>query len=167
MMKKLFVSILVLGMASLAGAGFSLDASWYSVGLGQEVSIWVYGSPNESTLLYLIIEDGYESILKDPVVYSTAGDLGAAVPYIEAGWTNSGYEITVADSGGSLPGGLLAEFTFVTLDIGDIKVSLYNNTLGYDIPEDSIVIRESPEPATLALMAAGGLFLNSKKKRKH
>jgi len=154
--------ILLLVMSVTTHAGFYLEAENTNLAMGQETTIGIYGSPDESAELYLIVEWGYQSILKDPVVYSPVGSLGEVIPYTESGWTNSGYQIIVADTA-VLPGGLIADFTFVTMDVGDIVVSLYNETLGHEAPKDSLTLTESPEPTTVVLLGLGGLM--SRKRR--
>ena len=161
-MKSLSLGLL-LTMAAVTHAGFSIEADDTNLAMGQETTIRLYGGPNETGHLYLIVEWGFQSFLKDPVPYPSLGSLGSVTPYTLPGWTESGYQIIIADLA-VLPGGLLAEFTFVTMDVADIVVSLYSNGFGLEPPVDSLTLRESPEPATLALLSLGAIALRRKRR---
>lgn len=158
-MKHLAIS-LFLAMAAISHASFSIQAENTDLAMWQETTISLYSDFGQHEILYLIVDWGYNSILKDPVGYPPLGNLGQINPYTDPGFTNSGYEITIMGTE-PLTDGLVADFTFVTMDGGDIIVSLYDS---YNVgPIDTVTLRESPEPGTVVLLGMGGLVLRRRR----
>jgi hypothetical protein len=158
-MKAIWILGCIIAIAATSHAAFSIQAENTDLAMWQETTISLYSDFGQQETLYLIVDWGYESILKDPIGYPPLGSMGQIVPYTEPGFTNSGYEITIMGME-PLTGGLVADFTFVTMDVGDIIVSLYD-TYNVD-PIDSVTLAESPEPATLMLLGLGGLLIRKR-----
>ena len=153
---KYFSTTLLLVMGTCAFAGFTIEAENLDLAMGQETTISLYTSTGLQANLLLIVEWSYQSILKDPIEYPPLGSLGQIIPYTEAGVTDSGYRISIAGTE-ILPTGKVADFTFVTMDVGDIIVSLYD--MDNDERIGSLTLAESPEPTTLLLLSLGGILL--------
>lgn len=192
-MKKLMILVLVLGLASMASAltGVELSVAGVTDGEGtvqntelpisNELVIDIHGPAGYDWLGYIIIEgdapaggewgddigspvaDMYYTAAGYPALVA-AGDLGQAIRYTEAGW-GFGYEVTAAQSEGSLPGGLQFEFLYHCLgpESEYVTVTLWDDAEGYVTPQDTIVIHQTPEPMTVALLGLGGLLLRRRK----
>lgn len=153
---KAYAFIMWLAATAAASAGFTLTADQTDLAMGQETTLHLNADSGLQTTLYVAVDWGFLSILTDPVGYPPLGSLGEITSYTRAGFTDSGYRVTIAGLE-PLSSGLIADFTFVTMDVGDIVVSLYDAESGLCL--DSIILAESPEPATVALLTFGMLVL--------
>jgi hypothetical protein len=110
---------------------------------------------------YYYLKTGY------PQVLAGAGDMGGTKRYKEEGW-GFGYEVSAAQSEGTLPGG--EEFRYIYHCCGPgikyVTISLWDDDVGYGTNDvqDTIVIHQIPEPATIALLGLGGLLMRRRKK---
>jgi hypothetical protein len=166
MMKKLFVSILVLGLVPAANAALiQVDGQTGDAFEVQPSSvITIVGEDTSSWLGYVIVEDGSGGTLTDVVVLDGAGNLGNASPYEEPGW-GTGYELTVSAAPGGVPAiavGPQFSLTF-TGEVGDTaRVSLFVDP-EFTTPVSSVLLTIVPEPMTILLLGLGGLFLRRRK----
>jgi hypothetical protein len=170
MMKRLLMMMLVLGMASVANAvliqvdgqdpGQTVDVR---EGLTSVISVVSEGA--SSWLGYIIIEEGGTGALGDAARLDAAGDMGAVLPYTEAGW-GVGYELTVSMNQGGVPAIAVGpQFTMNYSGgvLGDTAtISLFLDP-EYGVPADSVAITIVPEPMTVILLGLGGLFLRRRK----
>ena len=163
-MKKFLVLALVLSVASLATAGLSLNGPAI-MAPSDIATIELVADPGEGGLLYVVVLEGDPGTLLTGAAGPAAGDLGEALGYVEGGWNSSGYELTVADSGGILPGGIVGLFDFHCDGPGDVVIRVYNDAVGYEIGDEvaALTITQIPEPATMALLGLGALVLRRKK----
>jgi len=165
-MRRLFVLILVLGLASAANAVFiQVDGQvGDSFEVQENATITVVGEDTSSWLGYIVVEDGSGGVLSTAVTLDAAGNIGAASPYSEAGW-GTGYELTVGMSPGGVPAiGAGPQFTIgFTGAVGSTaRVSLFLDP-EFTIPVASVLLTVVPEPMTVLLLGLGGLFLPRRK----
>jgi hypothetical protein len=188
-MKKLLALMLVFGLASLANA-MTLQISVNGQPAPPDTEIWL--TPSETIRLDIYSPDGYVSgddtyfaLVVDPMYGTITGgaptaaappDSGIYGPSVQTdvpGW------IALPDDGpyGSIlniagtavdPGTYIDDFIFHCEDIlFDTVISLYSDPAfdpGTTTLEDQIIIHNIPEPATMALLSLGGLFLLRRRK---
>ena len=170
-MKKLLILSLVLGIASLASAGLSLSVDGADAGDTIELvpsdTIWIGAATDQ--------EAGFAAyiIMTVPATGSWTGgnvvhddNFPGAVP----GWTYYGTGVDPAMDAwfynGSIattdpfPVGIHAEVEFHCDGPGDVIITLFDE--GFN-PVDTVTIIQTPEPATMGLLALGGLFLRRRK----
>lgn len=165
-MRKLLVSILVLGLVPAAHAAFiQVDGKTGDTLNVQQSSVITVVSDNASSWLgYIVIEDGSGGVLTGAVALDAAGNLASVSPYSEAGW-GTGYELTVAQSPGGVP----------AIAIGPQFSMNYNGTIGqtakislfvdpeFTTPVASVLVTVVPEPMTVLLLGLGALFVRRRK----
>ena len=177
-MKKLVILSLVLGIASLATAGLSLTAD----GVIQDPQAPIELKPSDYIMLGIHSdvegsagETGqYDALLviTDPALGTWTGvvQLGpAAIPdafgVIDPEGDGSTANIALFVNSDGIPttlapAGLGAEFEFHCEGEGDVVVLLVDTVTGAETP---YLIVQTPEPATMGLLALGGLFLRRRK----
>jgi len=161
-MRTLVIGFWLAGAAA-ASAGFTLTADQTDLAMWQETTIHLNADTGQQITLQIVVEWGFVSILTDPVAYPPLGSSGSITPFTQVGLTDSGYQVTIAGPE-ALSGGLIADFTFVTMDVADIVVSLYDAQSGVRL--DSLILVESPEPASGVLLTAGLLILRRRRRQR-
>jgi hypothetical protein len=166
MMRKILVLFLVLVLSSAANAMLIKvdDLEGESFEVDQQTTITVVSEDASSWLGYIIIEEGGAGTLENPIILDTAGDLGAAAPYTEAGW-GTGYELSASMSPmGDPPIAVGSQFSFDYIGaVGDTaRISLFVDP-EFTTPVASVNVTVVPEPMTILLLSFGGLFLRRRR----
>jgi len=161
-MKKLLISLMVLGLVSTANAALEITQDGQAVTMipPGDQQIGVSSTDTSTWVGYIIVEEGGVGVLADAVVLEGAGDLGAAAEYAEDGW-GAGYELVVAASPTGTP--VVAGPQFTMNIVGGVEgdmIPLYVDP-DYEVPV--AVVEVIPEPATLMLLGLGGLFLRRRR----
>ncbi len=163
-MKKLLVLMLVLGLASAANAVLSISVNGGDP--GAEITIFPFDSlvldiSSDNSVSYgvwLYIYDGNRT-LSNPTQPPGVGDISS---YLGGHYTNYNYYyVTIADSGGNVVPGTGFEVDYQATGIDDILIELYDQS-GVTVI-DSLVIHQTPEPMTIALLGLGGLLLRRRR----
>jgi hypothetical protein len=178
-MKKLFALMLVFGMASMASAALQISVGgvqephdtdiWLMPSETIVLDIWtqntipVGGAPEEGT--YALVcgplgtISGGVNVSPEPSVY--------IYPYTGTGVAGIWTSLTVFNE---IPGGstIIDDIVFHCEDIGDVLIELIYDPVypiyGVSAVVDSVIIHQIPEPATMALLSLGGLFLLRRRK---
>ena len=170
-MRKLVILTLVLGLASVANAALVLsidgdtDTKEITLDPSDSVVIDIYNTDGEIYLSYLDIGWMTEGLysLSNPHLTALAGDLAKVVgPYEVPAYDIHEVEVTLAQGEGLSTPGSQFEITLHCEGEGDVYVCLFVDP-DYVNPADALVIHQTPEPMTIALLGLGGLFLRRRK----
>jgi hypothetical protein len=184
----ILISILGMASQAIALTGVELSINGVTNGPGniaevdtvscQEIVIDVHGPAAYSWIGYIIIEGDFPGAagewgddLGPPYEPKGSGHYyektgypqiwpGAdSVRYEEEGW-GFGYELWV-DPLYPVPGGLQFEFIYHNCapPAEYVTITLWDSAEGYDVPQDTIIVADVPEPATIMLLGLGGLLL--------
>ena len=169
MLKKLLVLSLVLGLAGVANATFSLTLGGstapdeYTMTVCDSVVIDVSSSTagiSDTTFLELLGSD-YGEWAGSMTIFPAAGSMSGADPdwlgYVDT------WKLQSSDPVSYLAGTHFA-ILFHCKAPGDVTINLYDENWTYPTI-DSITIHQIaiPEPMTVALLGLGGLFLRRRK----
>jgi hypothetical protein len=177
MMKKLLVLTLVLGIASLATASIQLGIGGNTDLIDSE--IWL--DPSQE-IVFDVIASGEEygmPIFVNIMMMDGAGTMAPLTNYVipydpEDPMTELDVtfpalipgEVYLLDT--IIPGptpnpiqGLLGDFVFHCAGPGDVLIMLGFDV--YDASLDQLIVHQTPEPATMALLGLGALVLRRKK----
>lgn len=173
-MKKLLILTLVMGLASTANATLTLVSSaGNQLNEGDTTMIGIYndvvGAGQGSGTFVMITEttlgkwtgvsNGYvpPAPAAPELIHYGVVDPGTGVGTVDLFEANL-IKIPSVDPWGE---GVVADFEFECLGIGDVTVTLLADDLS--TPLDTITIEQIPEPFTFGLLGLGGLFLRRRK----
>jgi len=165
-MRKLCVSILVLGLVPAANAAFIQvgGQTGDTFNVAQNSTITVVGQDAKSWLGYIIVQEGGVGALSGAASLAAAGNMGSVSPYSEAGW-GTGYQLTVAMSPGGVPAiavGPQFSMNFAGTLGKTARISLFVDP-EFTVPVSSVLLTVVPEPMTILLLGVGALFLRRRK----
>jgi hypothetical protein len=176
MMKKLLILMLVMGLASTANATLTLVSSagdTLDPGGTNTTMIGIYNDvlgPGQGAGVFLAVA---ETTLGKwtGVANSYAPPSPELAELIHYGVVDPGTGIGTVDlysanlikipSTSDWEVGVLADFEFECLDMGDVTITMYADNIS--TPIDTMVIHQVPEPLTFGLLGLGGLFLRRRK----
>ena len=175
-MKKMLMLILILGIASFANAAISLQTSTSgtsfsdpgaAITLLPSDTVWIGVNQDiaENFAAYVIMDTtslgswtGLSAIYSPPALAAVVGwtYYGTGVdPGMDA-WFGD-FTLPGLEQGGP---GVFGAVQFHCEAPGDVLITLYDEAF---VPVDTLTIHQIPEPATMALLGLGGLFLRRRK----
>ena len=188
-MKKLLVLMLVLGMASAANA---LVVQISAGGDPEPIDSEIWLMPSETIVLDIVCTSGHDSTAADDqfwalVVDPQYGTITGGVccmppapsmsalygPSIQTDWPgfvqlpDDGPWGCIASAPGEAapPGIYFDEFIFHCEEVGDAIIQLWTSPDGVTMTlQDTLIIHQIPEPATMLLLGLGGLALLRRRK---
>jgi len=167
MKKKLFLLVMVLGIAPLANA-LMVRLSFDGVNPAPD-AVDVF--PEQILPMYIISDGDGESYWEefyDPSLvgtisnlqsYPAAGDL-ASISTIEPGY----FRVTADDSAGNIEAGKHFSFDLTIIPDASPGDWAHFHMFNGPIPDDTIRLNVVPEPATVLLLGLGGLALLRKRR---
>ncbi|OHB57344.1 MAG: hypothetical protein A2Y12_09545 [Planctomycetes bacterium GWF2_42_9] len=164
-MKKLLV-VLVLGLASLANAGLFLYQNGAPVDSitmmpGETITLQVYSDNALAWNAYVIngLDGNAAGLLSVPTDLASAGDMKSNSPYVAADGWGHGFLFGTGGSPSGLPVVGVQHTVNFTAGATGTLISLYDGTSYEELDSVSIIV---PEPATMVILALGGLLFRRK-----
>jgi len=160
-MKKLLALVLVLGLASVAGAALKLDAPASVDGLATTISVVAGGGVVPTDYFAVVVADGagvvtgFTVVAPDSIQFDMYEGADAFLPGSNGIWggiANIAGTTTAADGTPFLTGINLTVPAF-----GLVTVQLIGDLFGQQTVVDTAEVMFTPEPITMTLLGLGGL----------
>jgi len=169
-MKKVLALVLILGMASMANATFSLSIDDQKgqgfVPAPAEITLM----PSDTIVIGCFSQGGRDSNLYQDTYYLSEGlfrlsnlvggelgDIGEVSMYNNTDFDAVEIWAGMGHTSGAAPAGMIYSVLFHCEGPGDVTVELYDEFFGFEAPVQSLIIHQIPEPMTMSLLALGGL----------
>ena len=162
-MKKLLILLLVLGMASIASAALTWSTSSLTLDVDEIVTVQISSSDASAYGVWMWADESVVADVTAVSAYDAAGDNSAYTEdYLDYdGWYYLEAKDSDPESSPDIASGNHWDITIKGLAVGSLSVD--SDDAGYAGANDILSITVVPEPAMIALLGLGGLFLRRRK----